>query len=128
MSVNKVFLVGRLGQDPRLEYTQSGQPVCHFSIATTERWTDKSGEKKELTQWTNVVVWGSPAENVGRYLQKGSQVHVEGRLQTREFQGKDGTPRRVTEVISERVTFLSAKSEPRGTQGQSDETIEDPGL
>lgn len=107
-SVNRVFLLGNLGSDPELRYTASGAPVCNFRIATSEVWTDKaSGDRNERTEWHRVVVWGKPAENSAEYLRKGRAVHVEGRIQTREWDDKDGLTRHSTEIIADRVTFIT---------------------
>ena len=93
MSVNKVILVGRLGQDPEVKYTPSGAAVANFSVATNESWVDRSGQKQERTEWHRVVVWGKQAENCGQYLGKGRQVYLEGRLQTRQWQDQQGQSR-----------------------------------
>jgi single-strand DNA-binding protein len=108
MSVNKVILVGRLGQNPEVRYTPSGAAVANFSIATSENWMDKSGQKQERTEWHRIVVWGKTAENCGQYLAKGRQVYVEGRLQTRQWQDKDGQTKYTTEVQAQTVQFLGA--------------------
>lgn len=104
--VNKVIIVGRLGQDPEIRYTQGGSAVSNFSVATSENWTDKEGQKQERTEWHRVVVWGKAAENCAQYLGKGRQVFVEGRLQTRQWEDKDGNKRYTTEVIANTVQFL----------------------
>ncbi|MGK5081852.1 single-stranded DNA-binding protein [Bdellovibrionota bacterium FG-1] len=108
MSVNKVILVGRLGQNPEVKYTPSGAAVANFSVATNEVWTDKSGQKQERTEWHRVVVWGKLAELCGQYLAKGRQAYVEGRLQTRQWQDKDGQTKYMTEVQAQTVQFLGA--------------------
>jgi single-strand DNA-binding protein len=105
-SVNKVILVGNLGRDPELRYTTSGTPVANFTMATTDRWTDPSGEKKERTEWHRIVVWGKQAEIVGEYLRKGRQVYIEGSLQTREWTDREGAKRYTTEVRAMRVQML----------------------
>ena len=105
-SVNKVILVGNLGSDPELKYTPSNRPVCHLSIATNEVWKDKSGQKQEKTEWHRVNVWGESAENCSKFLTKGRMVYVEGRLQTRSWDDKDGKKRYSTDVVAERVVFL----------------------
>src|SRR5262245_63243816 len=107
MSVNKVILIGRLGQNPELRYTPSGMAVANFSVATNETWTDKSGQKQERTEWHRVVVWAKLAELCNQYLTKGRQVYVEGRIQTREWTDKEGGKRYTTEVIANQVVFLS---------------------
>jgi single-strand DNA-binding protein len=110
MSVNKVILVGNLGRDPEVRSTPSGQSVCTFSIATTDRFTDRSGQQREQTEWHNVVAWGKQADICGQYLKKGRQVYVEGRLTTRQYDAKDGTGKRYrTEVVAQRVQFLGGR-------------------
>ncbi len=108
MSVNKVILVGRLGQNPEVKYTPSGQAVANFSIATNESWTDKNGQKQERTEWHRIVVWGKLAELCSQYLAKGRQAYVEGRLQTRQWQDKDGQTKYTTEVQATTIQFLGA--------------------
>ncbi len=108
MSVNKVILIGRLGQNPEVRYTPSGAAVGNFSVATNETWMDKSGQKQEKTEWHRVVVWGKTAENCSQYLTKGRQVYIEGRLQTRQWQDKDGQTKYTTEVQGQTVQFLGA--------------------
>jgi len=105
-SVNKVILVGNLGADPELKYTPSNRPVCNLSVATNEVWKDKSGQKQEKTEWHRVNVWGEQAENCSKFLAKGRSVYVEGRLQTRSWDDKEGKKRYSTEVVAERVVFL----------------------
>ena len=106
MSVNKVILVGRLGQNPEVRYTPSGAAVANFSIATNEAWTDKAGQKQERTEWHRIVVWGKQAENCAQYLSKGRQAYIEGRLQTREWQDKEGQKKYTTEIMAQTVQFL----------------------
>lgn len=106
MSVNRVILVGRLGQDPDLKYTPGGQPVANFSLATGEKWTDNDGQKQERTEWHRIVVWGKTAELCGKYLQKGRETYLEGKLTTRKWQDKDGHERQTTEIVAERVVFI----------------------
>src|SRR5690242_17355915 len=108
MSVNKVILVGRLGQNPEVRYTPSGAAVANFSVATNESWMDKAGQKQERTEWHKVVVWGKTAENCGQFLAKGRQVYIEGRLQTRQWQDKDNQTKYTTEVQAQTVQFLGA--------------------
>jgi len=105
-SVNKVILVGNLGADPELKYTPSNRAVCNLSVATNEVWKDKSGQKQEKTEWHRVNVWGEQAENCSKFLSKGRMVYVEGRLQTRSWDDKDGKKRYSTEVVADRVVFL----------------------
>jgi single-strand DNA-binding protein len=106
-SVNKVILVGNLGRDAELRYTPGGAAVAKVSIATTEVWTDKSGERKDKTEWHSVDIWGKQAETLSEYLTKGKQVYVEGRLQTREWTDKDGNKRKTTDIKADRVVLLS---------------------
>jgi single-strand DNA-binding protein len=106
--VNKAILIGNLGRDPELRYTQSGQAVVNFSIATSENWTDKNGEKQERTEWHRIVVWGKTGENCAQYLSKGRTVYVEGRIQTREWEDREGQKRTTTEINAQTVTFLGS--------------------
>lgn len=121
MSVNKVILVGRLGQNPEVRYTPSGAAVANFSVATNESWTDKSGQKQERTEWHRVVVWGKLAELCGQYLTKGRQAYVEGRLQTRQWQDKDGQTKYTTEVQAQTVQFLGGNAGASAGMGANDE-------
>jgi single-strand DNA-binding protein len=105
--VNKVILIGNLGKDPEVRYTPGGQAVANFNIATNENWTDKQGQKQERTEWHRIVVWGKTAELCGEYLSKGRQVYIEGRLQTREWQNKEGAKQYTTEIVANQVVFLS---------------------
>lgn len=108
MSVNKVLLIGRLGNNPEIRYTPSGAAVANFNIATNESWNDKNGQKQERTEWHRIVVWGKLAQLCGEYLAKGRQVYIEGRLQTRQWQDKEGQTKYTTEVIANTVQFLGA--------------------
>lgn len=110
-SVNKVILVGNLGADPELKYTPSNRPVCRLSVATNEVWKDKSGQKQEKTEWHRVNVWGEQAENCSKFLAKGRMVYIEGRLQTRSWDDKEGKKHYSTEVVADRVVFLGGGSE-----------------
>lgn len=111
MSVNKVILLGRLGQDPEMKYTPSGAAVCNFSMATSESWSDKnSGQKQERTEWHRVVVWGKLAELCNQYLSKGRQAFVEGRLQTRSWDDKSGQKRYTTEINATTVQFIGGQA------------------
>ncbi len=110
MSVNKVILVGHLGQNPELKYTPSGQAVCNLSIATNEAWTGKDGQKQEKTEWHRLVLFGKLAELAGQYLQKGRQVYIEGKLQTRSWQDKDGQTRYTTEIVGQTMQFLGGNA------------------
>jgi single-strand DNA-binding protein len=105
-SVNKVILIGNLGKDPELRYTPGGAAVANFSIATNERWKDKSGQPQERTEWHNIVLWGRLAEIANDYLKKGSPVYIEGRLQTRTWEDRDGNKRYTTEVVGNQMQML----------------------
>lgn len=108
--INKVILVGNLGQDPEIKYMPSGQAVCNISIATTESWNDKtSGEKVEKTEWHRIVFFRRLAEIAGEYLRKGSQVYIEGRLQTRKWQDQSGNDRYTTEIVANEMQMLGGK-------------------
>jgi len=110
-TMNKVMLIGNLGNDPEKRFTPGGQPVATFNIATTERWKDKAnGQPQERTEWHRIVVWGQQAENCSQYLAKGRSVFVEGRLQTRQWEDKDGNKRTTTEVVAQRVLFLGSQA------------------
>ena len=111
-SVNKVILVGNLGADPDVRYTPSGVAVANFSIATTETWKDKStGEKKEQTEWHKIVAWRRLGEICGEYLRKGSQVYIEGSLQTRAWEDKEGIKRYTTEVVAYKMQMLGSQGD-----------------
>lgn len=110
MSVNKAIILGRLGQDPELKYTPSGAAVCNFSLATSQTWTDKSGQKQEKTDWHRIVVWGKLAELCGQYLSKGRQAFVEGRIQTRSWDDQSGQKRYTTEINAQTVQFIGANA------------------
>ena len=127
MSVNKVILVGRLGQNPEVRYTPSGAAVANFSVATNESWSDKNGQKQERTEWHRVVVWGKLAELCAQYLAKGRQCYVEGRLQTREWQDKDGVKKYSTEVQAQTVQFLGATQGAGASAGGSSPEASDRG-
>ena len=108
--INKVIIVGHLGKDPEVRYTPSGSAVANFSVATSETWKDKTtGEKKERTEWHRIVAWDKLGEICGEYLSKGRQVYVEGRLQTRSYDDKEGVKRYTTEIIATDVQFLGPK-------------------
>lgn len=105
-SVNRVILVGHLGRNAEMKYTPGGAAVSKFSLATSETWTDKSGQKQEHTEWHNVDLWGKQAESLADYLVRGKQLYVEGRLQTDEYTDKDGVKRKATKVRCDRVVLL----------------------
>ena len=116
-SVNKVILVGNLGRDPELRYTQGGQAVANFTMATTERFSTRDGDKQERTEWHRIVAWGRTGELCAQYLSKGRSVYIEGRLQTREWEDKEGQKRRTTEIVANTVQFLGGRGEGGGPSG-----------
>jgi single-strand DNA-binding protein len=108
MSVNKVILVGRLGQDPQVSQTHGGASVANFSVATNESWTDKNNEKQERTEWHKIVVFGKLAEICSQFLAKGRQVYLEGRIQTRQWQDKEGQTKHTTEIHAQNIQFFGS--------------------
>jgi single-strand DNA-binding protein len=113
-SVNKVILLGNLGRDPETRYTTGGDAVTNLSIATSEQWKDKSGEKQERTEWHRVVLFGRQAEVAGEYLKKGRSVYIEGRLQTRKYTDKDGVEKYSTEIVADRMQLLGSGRDSAG--------------
>jgi len=116
-SVNKVILVGNLGRDAELRYTPGGAAVATLNLATTEVWNDRNNQRQEKTEWHRVVLWGKPAESLQEYLTKGKQIYVEGRLQTRQWDDKDGNKRYTTEIKADRVTLLGGGGGGGGGRG-----------
>jgi len=114
MSVNKVILVGNLGKDPELRYTPSGAAVATFSLATTERYKDKDGNRQDKTEWHNIVVWRQLAEICGKYLHKGKQVYIEGKIQTRSYDDRDGNKRYITEIVADQMHMLGSRDDQQG--------------
>ncbi|HMQ10263.1 MAG TPA: single-stranded DNA-binding protein [Oligoflexia bacterium] len=110
-SVNKVILIGRLGADPEVKYTQTGAAVANLSVATNEYWKNKDGQKEEKTEWHRVVLWSKLAELASQYLSKGKQVYIEGRLQTRSWEDQNGQKRYTTEIVGNTMQFLSPVAE-----------------
>ncbi len=129
--VNKVILIGNLGRDPELRVTPSGHSVCQLNVATTRTYT-KGNDRVEDTEWHRVVVWGKQAEHCANYLTKGRQVYVEGRLQTRSYDDKDGNKRYITEVVAENVQFLGGRGEggarPSSGRASPSSVAADPGF
>ena len=115
--LNRIQLIGYLGKDPEVRHA-GDTPVANFSMATSERWKDKSGEKQERTEWHNVVAWRALGENCGKYLHKGSKVYVEGKIQTRKWEDKEGNDRYTTEVVALNVVFLDPKGSGSKSQDQ----------
>ena len=117
MSLNKVMLIGNLGRDPEVRYTQSGTAVANFTLATNERWTDRDGNRQERTEWHRIVVWGKQAEIASQYLRKGRQIFVEGSLQTREWTDKEGQKRYTTEIKAFNFQMLGSRDGGGGDGG-----------
>jgi len=122
--VNKVILVGNLGRDPEVRYTKNGQAVATFSLATTEKWKNREGEREDKTEWHRIVAWGKLGEICGEYLSKGKQVYIEGRLQTRQWEDNDGYKRSTTEIVAGNMVMLGAQSGGQ-SPGASEEDSED---
>ena len=110
MSLNKVILIGRLGRDPEVRYMPNGEAVCNFSIATSETWNDRNGQRVERTEWHNITMYRKLAEIAGQYLRKGSQVYLEGRIQSRKYQGKDGIERTAYDIIANEMKMLGSRN------------------
>lgn len=108
LGVNKVILLGRLGRNPELRYTPGGQATASFTLATSERWTDKNGQRQERTEWHNIVVWAKLAEIANQYLKKGSTAYIEGRITNRSWDDRDGNKRYKTEIVANTIQFLSS--------------------
>jgi single-strand DNA-binding protein len=111
MSVNRVILVGRLGKDPETRYTSSGQAVCNFSVATDESYKDRAGERQKRTEWHRIVVWGKQAEIAQQYLHKGSLLYLEGRIQTRQWDDREGQKRTTTEIVASNFRMLGGRGD-----------------
>lgn len=114
MSVNKAILVGNLGKDPELRYTPSGTAVATFPIATTERFKDREGNRQERTEWHNIVAWRQLAEICGKYLHKGKQIYIEGKIQTRSYDDRDGNKRYITEIVADQMQMLGTRDDNQG--------------
>ncbi|MBD3216799.1 MAG: single-stranded DNA-binding protein [candidate division Zixibacteria bacterium] len=137
-SVNKAILIGNLGRDPELRYTPSGKAVASFSIATTEKWRDQNGEMQESTEWHNIVLWGRQAEIAKEYLAKGRPVYIEGRIQTRSYEDKNGVKKYMTEIVGQRMQFLGSRGDtssdytppppPKDDDAPFNNTVEDDDL
>jgi len=117
MSVNRVILVGRLGRDPETRYTGGGQAVANFSLATDESYKDRNGERQKRTEWHKIVVWGKQAEIAQQYLKKGSLVFIEGRIQSREWQDKEGQKRTSFEIVANNFRMLGGRAEGAAAAG-----------
>lgn len=125
MSINKIFLLGFLGKKPEMRATPSGQYVCKFSLATSDYYTDKQGNKKDTTTWHNIVCFSKLAELCGEYLDKGSKVFIEGKLQNRSWEDKSGQKRYITEVLATSLQFLDSKKQS-STKEEVKENIDQP--
>ena len=121
--MNKAILIGHLGKDPELKYTQAGKAVANFTMATSEKWKGQDGQQQEDTTWHNIVAWGRQAEVIKEYLHKGSQAYVEGRIVNRSYDDKDGNKKYISEVVVSQVEFL----DKRGSQDQQSEQQESAG-
>jgi len=121
-SINKAILIGNLGSDPELRYTSNGTAVASFNIATTERFKDKSGEQQERTEWHSIVCWGRMGELANEYLRKGRSVYIEGRIQTRNYEDKDGIKRYKTEIVAQQMQFLGGRGQEEQRTGSSGDT------
>jgi single-stranded DNA-binding protein len=115
--LNKVILIGRLGKDPETRFMPNGEAVCNFSVATSESWNDRNGQRQERTEWHNIAMYRRLAEIAGQYLKKGSQVYLEGKIQSRKYQGKDGIERTAYEIIANEMKMLGGGND--GQQAQS---------
>ena len=125
-SVNKALIIGNLGQDPEIKYTQSGSPIANLSVATSERWKDKNtGEQKEQTEWHRVVVFGRLAEIAEQYLKKGSKVFIEGKIQTRDWEDAEGNKKYTTEVVAREMTMLDSRASTDSSASSSDNSAKD---
>ena len=125
MNLNKVMLIGNLTRDPEVRTAPAGQTVCSFGLATNRRWTDKSGQRKEQAEFHNIVAWGKLADICGQYLSKGRQTYIEGRLQTRKWQGQDGVERVRTEVIADNMQMLGSRPAGSGSSAGKNQITPD---
>ena len=125
--LNKAQIIGHLGADPELRKTNNGTAVCELRIATSERWTDKEGQRQEQTEWHRVILWNRTAENAAKYLNKGSKVYVEGKITTRKWQDKEGNDRWTTEIVVHALQFLDAKGSGGSNVGAVDEAAQSGG-
>jgi single-strand DNA-binding protein len=127
VSLNKMTIIGNLGSEPEMRFTPSGRPVTSFSIATNWRYTTAEGERKEDTEWFNVVAWGKLAEQCNQFLTKGRLVYIEGRLRLRTWEGQDGQKRARNEITAEKVKFLDRQGAPSATSEAKPDDVEQPG-
>jgi single-strand DNA-binding protein len=122
MSLNKILLIGRLGQDPEVKNFPSGESYCNFSIATSKKWKDKNGQPQEKTEWHRIVVYGKMVEVCKQYLSKGNQVYIEGEIMTRRWKDKDGSDRSMVEIVSNSIQFLETNKNLQGQQAKYEKT------
>ena len=123
--LNKVMIIGNLGRDPEMRYTPSGKPVTSFSMATSRSWVTAEGERREVTEWFNVVAWRDLAEICNKYLRKGSKVYIEGRLQTRSWEGQNGQKHYRTEIVADEMILLDSRERGRGVEPERVEEKEE---
>lgn len=123
--LNKVILIGRLSRDPEVRYMPNGEAVCNFSVATSEKYTDKNGQRQEVTEWHNVTMYRKLAEIAGEYLKKGSQVYLEGKIQSRKYQGKDGIERTAYEIIASEMKMLGGNAQTPAQKQQPAQAQDD---
>lgn len=123
--LNKVILIGRLVRDPEVRYMPNGEAVCNFSVATSEKYTDKNGQRQEVTEWHNVTMYRKLAEIAGEYLKKGSQVYLEGKIQSRKYQGKDGIERTAYEIIASEMKMLGGNAQTPAQKQQPAQAQDD---
>ena len=126
--LNKVILIGNLGRDPEVRYTPGGLAVANFSMATSETWTTKEGEKETRTEWHRIVAWGKLGEICGEYLSKGKQIYIEGRIQTREWEDKEGNKRYTTEIIASQMLMLGSRESADESRPSPSSDMETPNL
>ena len=126
MSVNKVILIGRIGRDPDVRYMPNGEAVANFSVATSETWKDRNGQKQEKTEWHNVTLYRKLAEIAGQYLKKGSQVYIEGKIQSRKYAGKDGIERTAYDIIGSEMRMLVGRGDTQNNQDAYDGDVAPP--
>lgn len=124
MSVNKVILVGNVGKDPDVRYLDNGVARCTFSLATSETYKNKSGEKTTQTEWHNVVMWRELAKIAESYVKKGMQLYIEGKISTRKYQDKDGVQRQITEIVADSMQMLGRKQDNQSAEGQSEKPMQ----
>ena len=123
--LNKVILIGRLGREPELRYMANGEAVCNFSVATSESWKDSNGQKQERSEWHNITMYRKLAEIAGKYLTKGSQVYLEGKIQSRKYQGKDGIERTAYEIIANEMKMLGGNAQTPAQKQQPAQAQDD---